>query len=250
MLSASNAKVKLLRRLAHQRAVRDSEKLFVVEGPKLVEQALDGGWIEAMFASPAHAPRYSGAHVLADDLLDRVLDTVTSQGVAAIAKQRTVSLDDVPLDGPILVLAGVSDPGNAGTLLRIAEGVGAAAVLFSAGGVDPFSPKCVRSSAGSIFRVPVVSGGVLVETLEQLGARGVRRVGTSAGAGEPYHQADLTGPIALVLGNEAHGLAPEAEPLVDGFVHIPMVGRTESLNVAMAGSVILFECLRQRTNQP
>jgi TrmH family RNA methyltransferase len=219
----------------------------VVEGPKLVEQALHDGSVDALFASAAQASRFSEAHVVADGVLDRVLDAVTSQGVAAIARQRTVGLADVPLDGPLVVLAGVSDPGNAGTLLRIAEAVGAAAVLFFAGGVDPFSPKCVRSSAGSIFRVPVVTGGVLVETLEQLGASGVRRVGTTAGAGEPYHQADLTGPIALVLGNESHGLPAEADAHLDGYVHIPMVGHTESLNVAMAGSVILFEALRQRT---
>jgi TrmH family RNA methyltransferase len=219
----------------------------VVEGPKLVEQALQDGSVDSLFASAAQASRFPGAHIVADGVLDRVLDAVTSQGVAAIAGQRTVGLADVSLDGPLVVLAGVSDPGNAGTLLRIGEAVGAAAVLFFAGGVDPFSPKCVRSSAGSIFRVPVVTGGVLVETLEQLGASGVRRVGSSSGAGEAYHQADLSGPIALVLGNESHGLPAEADAHLDSYVHIPMVGRTESLNVAMAGSVILFESLRQRT---
>jgi TrmH family RNA methyltransferase len=240
--------VKHLRRLAHQRAARDTERLFVVEGPKLVDQALDAGWVEATFASRTHASRYPGAHVVADGVLDRVLDTVTSQGVAAIARQRTVSLGDLSLERPLLVLAGVSDPGNAGTLVRCAEAAGAAAVLFSDGGVDPFSPKCVRSSAGSIFRVPVVSGGMLGETLEQLGARGVRRVGTRAGAGESYDRAVLTGPLALVLGSEAHGLPQDTEPLLDAYVHIPMTGRVESLNVAMVGSVLLFESMRQRSS--
>jgi TrmH family RNA methyltransferase len=238
--------VKRLRRLARRRADRDAEHAFVVEGPKLVEQALDDGWVESTFAEPALASHYQGALVVADGVLDQVLDTVTAQGVAAIARQRTTEVQDVELEGPLVVLAGVSDPGNAGTLLRTAEAVGASAVLFCDGAVDPFSPKCVRASAGSIFRVPVVSGGGSVQTLEQLGARGVRRVGTSAHLGQPYHRADLTGPLALVLGNEAHGFSDDVAAHLDALVHIPMSGRIESLNVAMAGSVVLFEAARQR----
>jgi TrmH family RNA methyltransferase len=144
------------------------------------------------------------------------------------------------------VLCGVSDPGNAGTLLRIAEAAGLGAVLFSDGSVDPYSPKCVRASAGSIFHVPVVSGGSAVQVLEAIGGRGGPRLGTDQHRGQPYDEVDLCGPFALVLGNEANGIPPDAAECVDEWVHIPMAGAVESLNVAMAGSVICFEAARQR----
>ena len=147
---------------------------------------------------------------------------------------------------PVLVLCAVADPGNAGTLLRMAEASGVGAVLFCDGSVDPFAPKCVRASAGSIFHVPVVSGGKPVQVLEAIGGRGVQRLGTDAHRGKPYDESDLTGPFALVLGNEAHGLPAEIAEQLDSWVHVPMAGDVESLNVAMAGSVICFEAARQR----
>lgn len=220
----------------------------MVEGPKLVDQALSEGVVEEIYGK---VERYSGSHVpvydLSESVLQSALSTVSSQGVAAIARQRTVSLGDIgPAGGPVIVLAGVSDPGNAGTLLRAAEAVGAPAVLFCDGAVDPFSPKCVRASAGSIFRVPIVRGVDSVRSLELLRARGFRRIGTSAHAGEPYHHADLGGSLALVLGGEASGVPAGVRAEIDVWLRIPMAGRIESLNVAMAGTVILFEAARQR----
>src|SRR5207244_4335229 len=144
-------------------------------------------------------------------------------------------------DMPVLVLCEVSDPGNAGTLVRMAEASGVGAILFSDGSVDPFAPKCVRASAGSIFHVAVVSGGSPVQVLEAIGGRGVQRLGTDAHRGKPYDEADLREPFALVLGNEAHGLPAAVADQLDAWVHIPMVGDVESLNVAMAGSIICFE---------
>jgi TrmH family RNA methyltransferase len=149
--------------------------------------------------------------------------------------------------GPLsLVLVDVADPGNAGTLLRAGEASGAAAVLFCGASVDPCNPKCVRASAGALFHLPVASGGEAVAVLERLGGAGVRRLATVVRDGTPYDEVDLTGPVALVLGSEAHGLPAGLEALVDERCTIPMVGRSESLNVAMAGAVLAFEALRQR----
>jgi TrmH family RNA methyltransferase len=179
-----------------------------------------------------------------------VADTVTPQAVVAIASMPVTDGDIVAevLDdrGIVLVLAGVSDPGNAGTLTRVAEATGVGAVLFCDDAVDPFAPKCVRASAGSVLHVPVMSGARSVHVLEAIGGRGGRRLAAGAGRGEPYDRADLTGPVAIVLGSESHGVAPELDPVLDGWTHIPMVGDAESLNVAVAGAVVCVEAARQR----
>jgi TrmH family RNA methyltransferase len=252
-LSARNPKVQRLRRLARQRSYREAERAFVIEGVKLVEEALaEGVAVDEVFTSVAgDLERYAEAgaspYLVDGDVLDRVLDTVSSQGVAAIAPRQPAALDDALLGGaPLLVLVGLNDPGNAGTLLRAAEAAGCGAVVFCEGSVDPFAPKCVRASAGSIFRVPVASEGEAGRVLEWLGDRSVRRLGTSAHGGVAYDAAALHGPFALVLGSEARGLPPEVEASIDDLVHIPMAGRAESLNVAVAGAVVLFEAARQR----
>jgi RNA methyltransferase, TrmH family len=162
---------------------------------------------------------------------------------------------EVPLDHALraaaaapltLVLVGVNDPGNAGTLLRAAEAAGAGAVLFCGDSVDPCNPKCVRASAGAVVHVTIAIGGDPVEVLEGLASIGVRTAATVVRDGTPYDELDLTGPVALVLGSEAHGLPREVADRVDLRLTIPMAGRAESLNVAMAGAILAFESLRQR----
>jgi RNA methyltransferase, TrmH family len=183
-------------------------------------------------------------------VLARVTDTVTPQGVAAVAVRPEVPVDDAvrtagssPLS---LVLVGITDPGNAGTLLRAGEAAGAGAVLFCGDAVDPCNPKCVRASAGALFHVTVAIGGDPVEVLERLTGAGVRTAATVVRDGTPYDSVDLSGPVAIVLGSEAHGLPGHLADRVDLRLSIPMAGRSESLNVAMAGSVLAFESLRQR----
>jgi TrmH family RNA methyltransferase len=149
--------------------------------------------------------------------------------------------------GPLaLVLVGVGDPGNAGTLLRSAEAAGAGAVLFCEGSADPYAPKCVRASAGSIFRVAVTRSAGARDALEWIASAGLGTVATVARGAQPYDEVALAGPVALVLGNEAHGLPEQVGAQVVRSVTIPMVGRTESLNVGMAGTILCFESLRQR----
>jgi TrmH family RNA methyltransferase len=184
------------------------------------------------------------------DALGRLTDVVHPPGVAAIARWVPASLAaPSTATSSVLVLAGVADPGNAGTLLRCADAAGFTSVVFCGEAVDPTNPKCVRASAGALFHTPVVIENDVAGVLAQLGTLGYLRVATSARATQAYDELDLTGPIAVVLGNEAHGLGADVDPLVDETVAIPMVGRTESLNVAMAGSIICFEALRQRRQQ-
>jgi TrmH family RNA methyltransferase len=235
------------------------EGAFVVDGPTLVLEALRAGLtVHEVLCAPGAATEVEAEAVargvpvlrVQPEVLAKAVDAVTPQGVAAVAARPEVSLDaalHAARDAAItLVLVDVNDPGNAGTLLRTAEAAGAAAVLFCGASVDPCNPKCVRASAGALFHLPVASGGDVVSVLEGLGSAGVRRAATVVRHGTPYDAVDLTGPVALVLGNEAHGLPPELHGLVDERLSIPMVGRSESLNVAMAGAVVCFESLRQR----
>lgn len=188
----------------------------------------------------------AGVWELAPGALARLTDVVHPPGVAAIAASTSSGVDRATSTSSMLVLAGVSDPGNAGTLLRTADAAGFSSVVFCAGAVDPSNPKCVRASAGAIFRIAVVIRDDPAEVLDELGALGYRRIATQVDAARPYDEADLTGPVAIVLGSEAHGLPGGMASLVDEAVTIPMVGSSESLNVAMAGSIICFEALRQR----
>ncbi|HLM65305.1 MAG TPA: RNA methyltransferase [Acidimicrobiales bacterium] len=250
--------VKRLRRLSRRRSSRTDEGAFVVDGPGLLAEALDAGVaIDEVVAEPG-APAdllaratAAGAVVrhAASGTLAGATDTTTPQPTAAVARLPGASVAEVVgRTGPLaLVLAGVADPGNAGTLLRSAEAAGAGAVLFCDGSVDPYGPKCVRSSAGSLFRLAVVRAASSDEVLGALRAVGIPTVATVArGPAPAYDQVDLAGPVALVLGSEAHGLADAVRRAVDTAVTIPMAGPTESLNVAMAGTVLCFEALRQR----
>lgn len=270
-IGAKNPAVQHLRRLARRRSARTDANAFVIDGPTLVLAALDAGIeLEAAYVDEAAATeargtrstnpagmavvleRLDAANVrvieVSAGVLAGAVDTVTPHGVAAIARPVTHPLRDVTSSpaGLVLVLAGIGDPGNAGTLLRSAEAAGATAVVVTEGSVDLFSPKTVRASAGALFHVPVVVGEVAVQAIDELRRAGFTTWATAAHEGDAYDTVDLTGAVAIVLGSEAHGLAPEVTAAVDHRLTIPMAGRAESLNVAMAGTLVCFESARQR----
>ena len=228
----------------------------MLEGAKLIGEALTAGApVETVFVAPGGeddpvVARATAAGVrvsrLAPGVLERVAGTVTPQPLLAVAPWCDVPLDAV-LDGTfVVVCVDLRDPGNAGTVLRSAEGAGADAVVLCDGSVEAFNPKTVRASAGALFHVPVVQGGAPEEVLDRLGAAGLRRLGAVAAGGVPHTATDLTAPVALVLGNEAAGLPPGLAERLDGPVTVPLVGRSESLNVGMAAAVLCFEVARQR----
>lgn len=181
-------------------------------------------------------------HELAPNVIERVASTEAPQPVIATVSMRAPSL--AALAGATLVVVGerLADPGNVGTILRSAEAAGADAVVLTAGSVDVYNPKTVRASAGALFHVPVVTDTSLDELARA--AAQLCLLGTSSHRGDAYDSLDLREPIAIVLGSEAHGLDPDAP--VHRWVQVPHRGRAESLNVAMAATVVVFEIARQR----
>lgn len=221
----------------------------MVEGAKaLAEATAAGAAIEAVYVDVDAPPPDVEVPLfeLAPGVVERVADTVSPQPVLATVAYLDVELDALAEASFLVVCVDVRDPGNLGTVLRSAEAAGAHGVVCCGGSVDLYNPKTVRASAGTLFHVPVVAGGDPVEVLEHIGGWGVRRLGTAARRGADYASFDLTQPVAFVLGNEANGLPPEVDALLDGHVTIPMAGRAESLNVGMAASVLCFEAARQR----
>jgi RNA methyltransferase, TrmH family len=209
----------------------------------LVGEAVAAGWeLEAVFVAAGTAPPNGDAPVfeLAPGVLERVATTQHPQPVLGVVRRRQLTLAGFRPASFALVLAGVADPGNGGTILRSAEAAGVDCVVTTVGSVDLANPKVVRASAGALFHVPVVEG-VAPSALRELG---LPLLGTVAHGGVRYTDAPLAEPVALVLGNETHGLADDL-PL-DGLVSVPHRGRAESLNVAMAATVLCFEVARQR----
>jgi TrmH family RNA methyltransferase len=260
-LGPSHRDVKELRALLRERAARDAAGRFVAEGPRLLASALDHGVAPtSCFVGPeagadirvvVERARAAGIEVreLAGGVAGRVGGTVTPQALFSVVSFRRRGVEVLAGDALdlVVVAAAVADPGNAGTLWRSAAAAGARAFVLGRGSVDAYNPKVVRASAGACFGVPVVEGVPAVEVLETVGARGVQRLGAVAAGGAPPEAFDVTVPTALVLGHEVHGL--EADLPVDGLVTIPMAGASESLNVAMAGTVLAFEAARQRRSR-
>lgn len=185
---------------------------------------------------------------LREGALERIATTRTPQPVVAVAPIRERAVADLPAGGHVIVVVDVADPGNAGAVLRSAEASGAAGIVLSGESVDAYNPKVVRASAGAIFGVPVVEEDDPVSVLDQLAATGRRGLGAVPTGGVPYDEASLGGPVTIVLGGEARGLPPDLVARLDGTVSIPMAGGTESLNVAMAATVLAFEARRQRAS--
>jgi RNA methyltransferase, TrmH family len=260
--------VQRLRRLARRRDARTDEAAYVVDGPTLLDEALRAGVaVDEVVAEPGVADelldraRESGAvvHRARPGTVARASDTVQPQPVAAIARfapvasgRRASDMVDAALqraiDRPlVIVMVGVNDPGNAGTVLRSAEATGAALVAFCDGSVDPYNPKCVRGSAGALFRLPTVREAEAADVLAALRRGGVRCLGAVARGGTSYDQVDLASiGTALVLGSESHGIPDELAGHLDGMVSIPMAGQVESLNLSMAATILCFEAQRQR----
>jgi TrmH family RNA methyltransferase len=258
VLGARHPDVKRLRALLRDRGARDETRAFVLEGPNVVAGALDrGAALHALYLGfgARHAFRglveraeAGGVPVfeLKEGVLEKVGTTRTPQPVLAVARHVTRPLADLPATGLVLVVVGVADPGNLGTLLRSAEASGAAGVVCTAKSVDVHNPKTVRSSAGALFGVTVAEEDDPMAVLATFGAAGRRRYATRADATIAYDAVDLARPCAVLLGNEAHGLDAALDRAVDEVFSIPMAGAAESLNVAMTGTVIAFEADRQR----
>jgi TrmH family RNA methyltransferase len=255
--------VRRVRQLLQKRSARWAEGAFVAEGPELIRCALEAGVaVESLYVSPegdrdgptqevCRAASDAGARVLAlaPGVLERVADTVTPQPVLAVVPMagQPDQAAWAPVPGSlVVVLVDVRDPGNAGTVLRAADASGATAVVFAGESVDPYNPKTVRASAGSLFHVPPALRPDAVALAAELEAAGFVTVATVVRGGQDYTQVDWHRPSAVFLGNESAGLTPSLCAELSESVTIPMAGRAESLNVGVAGALLCFEAFRQR----
>lgn len=252
-----NALVKELRQ-AFSRGELTAAGECAVEGFRIVEEAVRSGLrIRAVFFSESGEDRAArllpqiGAHVetllLPDKLFASAVPSETPQGAAALVQMKKFSASDVverESSGPIVVIAGIQDPGNLGTILRSAEAFGVRGVLVGEGSVSPYNSKVVRASAGSLFRLALAKAG-LSDAVGQLRARGVRLVASSSHKGVQLQRANLAGDVALFIGSEGAGIDKKLLGQMDELVSIPHSARVESLNAGVAASIILYEITRQ-----
>lgn len=241
------AAIKLHRHTGRSRAAR-----FLAEGPNLVEAALRRGAVAEVFATESAADRFAGllAGVSVELVTERAAkalsDTVSPVGLVAVCTMPDTELGDVLAGGATLVAVpvGLAEPGNAGTLIRVADAMGADAVVFAGHSVDPYNGKCLRASAGSIFSVPVVSEADAVSAVTQLRDAGLQVLATTLEGELSLEDAELTVPTAWLFGPEAHGLPADVVALATAGVRIPMAGSAESLNVASAAAICLYSSAR------
>jgi TrmH family RNA methyltransferase len=257
--SRANPLVKKLRALLGDSA---RSGLAVLEGFKLVEEALaaGAGIVECAVAAEVLAGPHAAlvarlenggtaVRVLAADVLGALSETQASQGILAIARRPAFDEERIFRGTPLIVVGvGIQNPGNVGALLRTAEAAGATGAYLTTESADPLSWKALRGSMGSAFRLPHVTGARVEDVLASLSARGVTTVATAASAddGAAYDAMDFTGPVAFLFGNEGTGLPPDVAGLASRRVAIPMAPPVESLNVAVAAGIVLYEAARQR----
>ena len=257
-----NSLVKELRQ-AFTHAERTEPGDCAIEGLRIAEEAIRSGLKFRAFFFRESAQNLAerllpqiGSHVetllLPDKIFDGAVPSETPQGVAALVRLREFSLDDI-LErlqiGPVMVVVGLQDPGNLGTILRSAEAFGCAGVVLGEGTVSPFNSKVIRASAGSMFRLPVVlakSAGGLEGIAAKLRTQKVRLIATSSHKGTALDQANLVGPAAVFIGSEGSGLPRNLMAQVDELIAIPHTQQVESLNAGVAGSIVLYEAARQR----
>ncbi len=254
--------------------VRAETGLFLLEGPQAVREAIEyrPELLRELYVTPTAAARYAlddapvDTWFVTEQVLDAMADTVTPQGVVAVCQQFPTSVKDVfpdagagleargGLPGIVAILEEVRDPGNAGTIIRAADAAGADAVVLTGRSVDPYNPKVVRSTTGSLFHVPVSVGVTLADAVSRARGLGYTILAADVSGDDlPEVRADgmLDGPTAWVFGNEARGLTAEDLALVDRAVKVPIYGRAESMNLATAASVCLYEsAFAQRAAHP
>lgn len=244
-----------------RRRPEEGERFFLIEGTHLVEMALDAGaGIKEVFFTGQFDAKEEGIKLLnriadqgirmaevTDQIVKKLTDTETPQGIAALVKIQTKSLGDLALSNTplLIVLDRIQDPGNLGTIIRTADAAGADAVLLLPPTCDPFKQKTIRSTAGSIFTIPVIQ-----TEMDELGAflraAGVKLAVASSDARDTLYETDLNIPLALVFGNEARGVSTEMRERAEIALRVPVHGKAESLNVASAVAVCIYEAVRQR----
>ena len=259
--SANNTQVKSIIQLNQKAKARREQGLFVAEGRKMFGEA-PKDWISRVYVTESltedetlmkqvmELPEEK-REIVADNVFRQMCDTRTPQGILTVLKKPVWTVEDILKgDAPlVMVLEDLQDPGNAGTILRTGEGAGVSGVFLTKTCVDITNPKVIRSTMGAVFRVPFVYVEDLKAALSQLKDHGVHLYAAHLKGQNPYDQEDYTESTGFLIGNEAQGLSDEIASLADTYVKMPMAGSVESLNAAIASSVLMFEVARQRRNQ-
>lgn len=262
--STSNQQMKQLAALLKKSKERKERQVFVVEGPKMALEA-PKEWLRAVYVSESfeNAPCHGAAvselqsasvqygfsyETVADSVFKGVSDTQTPQGIMAVVAMPEYSFEQL-LAGEkthLLILESIQDPGNLGTMLRTGEGAGITGVIMNKTTVDLFNPKTIRSTMGSIYRVPFFVTENLEETLCELKTAGVKLYAAHLKGTHAYDEEDYTGACGFLIGNEGNGLSDAIADSADTYIRIPMEGQVESLNAAISASLLMYEAGRQR----
>lgn len=256
--SGSNQQIKDLMKLQKNGRYRRKQRCFIVEGIKLTKEALFNQKLQKVYVSESF---YRDNQVeefaeipletVTDQVFCQICDTVTPQGILGIVSFPEYSLEEILSDERTLylLLDDVRDPGNLGTIIRTAEGAGMSGVILSRECVDLLNPKVVRSTMGAIFRVPFVYVDSLEEVIDTMKAQGIGIYGTCMEGSSPYDKVDYCKPSGMVIGNEANGISNCVMDRLTGKISIPMDGKLESLNAAVAAALVMYEAARQRRNR-
>ena len=251
--SASNPRVKRLTALGKKAKLRREEGVFIIEGERLYtdtprEYLKEIYMTEEFLSEKLGGAAPEGCTVVTPEIMRKISDTDTPQGVLCVAKMPSYKREDLRGQTPLLLLLeNIQDPGNLGTMMRTAEAAGVTGVLMSRDTVDLFNPKTVRATMSAIFRMPFLYTDDLIGEIGRLREEdGIAVYAAHLRASKPYDETDCRKPCAFLIGNEGNGLTEEAADAASGRVHIPMQGSIESLNAAMAAGILLFEAARQR----
>lgn len=253
--SSQNKIVKKISALTRKKE-RNETKLFIAEGERIVKE-IPPQWQVCCYAvSQSYSKGIEKAdffktdkiYIISDDIFAKISDTVTPQGIIALCRQKTFDISDVlNKENPFIVLLeNISDPGNAGTIIRTADAAGADSVILTHGCVDLYNPKLIRSTMGSVFHLPIITEVSSREIMTVFKKKGIKTFASHLKAHCSVYEADLSGAAAVLIGNEANGLTPEITELADCLVKIPMPGLAESMNASAAAAVLIYEGLRQR----
>lgn len=253
--STANAQVKNLAQLIKKSKARTQQNVYVVEGIKMfleapLEEIVKVYVSEELMEKGDFQEKLQGIpfEVLKKEVFDHVADTKTPQGILVVMKQKQYELSHfTEQENPlILVLENLQDPGNLGTMMRTAEGAGVTGVILSRGCVDIYNPKTIRSTMGSIYRVPFLYVEDLMETMDKLHEKGIVTYAAHLKGQGYYDEESYQGPTAFLIGNEGNGLTDELSQKAKKYIKIPMEGQLESLNAAVAAAVLMYEVSRQR----
>ena len=258
--STSNAKVKYLVNLKKKRKERDKENVFLVEGIRMFREVPADKLKEVYVSESFYKKEKSLAdeiagrskkrvEILADNVFSHVSDTMTPQGVLCVVEQMNYSLESVLANGKVphlMVLDNLQDPGNLGTIVRTAEGAGVTGIIMSKETVDIYNPKVIRSTMGSIYRMPFYYADDLLEAIDEMKKRNISTYAAHLDGKHSYDEENYQNPCAFFIGNEGNGLRDEIADAADIYIRIPMCGQVESLNAAVAACVLMFEAARQR----